>query len=403
MEPITIIKGAAAAAQNKDSIGKIIAVILGIILAPLILILCMLQMICGFSSDGAISTAESFDITSTNIYKSVHELTDEYYKNVEDEMSKMKKKLEEDNTVLELMYDAEGNVILDENGNPMSQEVCSVTVTIELNYVADAYLVAYLTQKKLINSDTGKIDGKAAEKFLDEVFSVTTTETSEDVFLITNECLSIDEIADKYFENDTEKKRFISSCEAYSDFFEVNEVGVVLGNVSVGDINESLMTVPLYLQYSDPWGACTYGDGTIKRTGCCPTCLAMVLSYLRQESIYPDTVAKWAGSTYYVNGVGTSWNIFSPAAKNWEVCCSNIGKNQDKMLEALSKGNPVIASMGKGTFTKGGHFIVLTGVTENGKIKVNDPNDNTTKNHKGKEFEISLIMRESKNMWVFSK
>ena len=34
---------------------------------------------------------------------------------------------------------------------------------------------------------------------------------------------------------------------------------------------------------------------------------------------------------------------------------------------------PVIASMGKGHFTNGGHFIVLIGVTDSGKILVYDP------------------------------
>lgn len=403
MEPVTVVKGAIAVVQNKDSIGKIIGIVVGIILVPFILILCMLQMISGFATDGAISSAENFDITSSNLYKAIHVVTDEYYEELEEEMSEIKEELEEDNTVMEPVYDAEGNVMLDVNGNPMNQEVCTVTVTIELNYVADAYLAAYLTQKELIDSDTGKIDEAATEKFLDTIFSITTTETSDDVFLITNECLSQDEIADKYFDNETEKGRFISSCEAYSDFFEVDEVTVVPGSINIGDVSENLLTVPLYLQYTEPWGSCTYGDGKIKGTGCCPTCLAMVFSFLRQETIYPDTVAKWAGSTYYVNGVGTSWSIFSPAAQKWNVNCSNIGKSQDKLLEALSNGNPVIASMGKGTFTKGGHFIVLTGITENGKIKVNDPNDSASKNHKGKEFEVSLIMRESKNMWVFSK
>lgn len=31
--------------------------------------------------------------------------------------------------------------------------------------------------------------------------------------------------------------------------------------------------------------------------------------------------------------------------------------------------------MGKGHFTNNGHFIVLRGITENGKILVNDPTD----------------------------
>ena len=80
--------------------------------------------------------------------------------------------------------------------------------------------------------------------------------------------------------------------------------------------------------------------------------------------------------------------------------CTNIGKNQTLLLEALKDGKPVIASMGPGTFTKGGHFIVLSGVTLDGKIMVKDPNDSASKNHANTGFDVSLILRESKNMWV---
>ena len=69
--------------------------------------------------------------------------------------------------------------------------------------------------------------------------------------------------------------------------------------------------------------------------------------------------------------------------------------------EALSQGKLVVASMGPGTFTRGGHFIVLTGITDDGKIKVNDPNDNSSKQHINQAFAVSLILRESKAMWVF--
>ena len=48
-----------------------------------------------------------------------------------------------------------------------------------------------------------------------------------------------------------------------------------------------------------------------------------------------------------------------------------------------------------------GHFIVLTGITDDGKIKVNDPNDNSSKQHINQAFAVSLILRESKSNVVF--
>ena len=56
--------------------------------------------------------------------------------------------------------------------------------------------------------------------------------------------------------------------------------------------------------------------------------------------------------------------------------------------------------MGKGHFTNNGHFIVLRGITENGKILVNDPNSREKSN---KEWSVSIIVSEAKGAWSFSK
>ena len=56
--------------------------------------------------------------------------------------------------------------------------------------------------------------------------------------------------------------------------------------------------------------------------------------------------------------------------------------------------------MGKGHFTNNGHFIVLRGITENGKILVNDPN---SREKSKKEWSVSIIVSEAKGAWAFSK
>ena len=53
MEAVTMIKAAALAAQNKNNIGKILTILLGILLAPLILILMVyVQVMSAFSPEG---------------------------------------------------------------------------------------------------------------------------------------------------------------------------------------------------------------------------------------------------------------------------------------------------------------------------------------------------------------
>ena len=46
----------------------------------------------------------------------------------------------------------------------------------------------------------------------------------------------------------------------------------------------------------------------------------------------------------------------------------------DRLLEDLSGGSVFVALMGPGHFTTNGHFIVLRGVTMDGRVLVADPN-----------------------------
>ena len=50
------------------------------------------------------------------------------------------------------------------------------------------------------------------------------------------------------------------------------------------------------------------------------------------------------------------------------------GYMMEKITQALASGQVCVALMREGHFTSGGHFIVLRGVTLEGKILVADPN-----------------------------
>ncbi|MDC7280633.1 C39 family peptidase [Butyrivibrio fibrisolvens] len=60
---------------------------------------------------------------------------------------------------------------------------------------------------------------------------------------------------------------------------------------------------------------------------------------------------------------------------------------------------PLICSMTPGDFTKTGHFIVLTGVTDDGQIIVNDPN--SPKNSK-KHWDVDILVSQMKSIWKYS-
>ena len=61
-------------------------------------------------------------------------------------------------------------------------------------------------------------------------------------------------------------------------------------------------------------------------------------------------------------------------------------------MDALSSGKLVVVIMSKGHFTRGGHFIVLRGVTSEGKILVADP---ASTSRSQKEWDLSIILNEA--------
>ena len=159
--------------------------------------------------------------------------------------------------------------------------------------------------------------------------------------------------------------------------------------------------IPLFIQWDKRWGYRVYGSGQfLGFTGCGPTCLSMVYSGLTGNTdMNPYNMAKFSeDGGYYVLGSGTSWSFMTEGAS--ELGLKSKQLNSEKALrKALAKGRPVIASMGPGDFTNAGHFIVFTGLSEDGKLMVNDPN---SPSNSKKTWDMDEVYPQIKNMWAFS-
>lgn len=142
-----------------------------------------------------------------------------------------------------------------------------------------------------------------------------------------------------------------------------------------------------YKQYDSRWGGLAYAvDGessTIKSAGCGPTSLANVLAAIVSPYIDPVTLAAWARyHNYKVKNNGTSHSFFKACAAAYSVTVRKInsaniyGRPQSQyhaqILAELQAGNWVIALMGKGNWTSGGHYITVYGY-DNGMVYINDP------------------------------
>ena len=160
------------------------------------------------------------------------------------------------------------------------------------------------------------------------------------------------------------------------------------------------MQIPLYIQTE--YSNIPYGSGSIADCGCGPTAFAMIASYLTNSTITPADAVAWCGNAYYSFGYGTKWSYFQAASDHFGCGTVTTTTDANTVLQALSQGCPVISSQMPGLFTSGGHFIVLRGVTANGRVLVNDPNDSDQKNYVNREFDMMTeIHATSRQYWIF--
>lgn len=181
--------------------------------------------------------------------------------------------------------------------------------------------------------------------------------------------------------------------------------------IFLGEIHypEGGAKIPHFLQGN--WSNVSYGSsGTIASSGCGPTALAMVVVGLTgRMDVSPATVGNWSVENGYRALEGSSWSLMTEGGKHFGLQVESLArKNPSRIVAELSKGHPVIASMQKGHFTQSGHFIVLRGVTRDGKILVNDSNSSENTNT---TWDLSIIMNESSTLggvdgspfWAYSK
>lgn len=143
-----------------------------------------------------------------------------------------------------------------------------------------------------------------------------------------------------------------------------------------------------YLQWDKRWGSNDYSAAgestTIAKAGCGPTCMAMVVATLKDKSVTPATTCAWSKAHgYKAANQGTYYTYFKAqgAAYGLKVAQLNSAsgyhntsaKCHSQALEALRKGNWVIACMGPGKWTSTGHFVLVY-KADHDKVYLNDPN-----------------------------
>ena len=198
----------------------------------------------------------------------------------------------------------------------------------------------------------------------------------------------------------SQKNEKVSKCEtlrseianalssASSPKLEATELKPTFSNAAKGEF------VNYYqYNYSDP-----YSDGTIANSGCGPTSLAMVLTYLLGREITPvETAAKGNGT--YTCSEGTYWSYFGDMAQEYGVQCEQMEPSSGNIRDQLNNGKTLILSMGPGDFTSGGHFIVARGLDDNGQLIVADP---ASEDRTNTVWDVDRVAGQCKQIWAMS-
>lgn len=145
---------------------------------------------------------------------------------------------------------------------------------------------------------------------------------------------------------------------------------------------------------------------TIGGSGCGPTAAAMLLSTLTGKNITPVDTCKWSvDHGYKALNQGTYYGYFAPqfaayGIKCWQLNWVNAYHNAkatsfDETAKYLKQGYYAIALMKKGTWTGGGHFVVVWWADN--KIRINDPASTKDKRLNG---DPATFRNEAAYFWI---
>lgn len=163
-----------------------------------------------------------------------------------------------------------------------------------------------------------------------------------------------------------------------------------------------------YLQTDPRWKNkrynCVGGTMSIGGGGCGPTSAAMLISTLTGREVLPTETMQWACDHGYVYAnQGTAYEYFAPQFKAYglsckqltnEVCMNAKSPVREKVVNMLMEGYYFIALMKKGTWTNGGHYIVVWWADD--KIRINDPASTAYKRLNG---DPDTFFSEAKYFW----
>ena len=159
--------------------------------------------------------------------------------------------------------------------------------------------------------------------------------------------------------------------------------------------------VPALYQTDPAWAGEPYAGGTIGENGCGPTCMAMVyIALTGNRDMGPVEMAALAGRMGCTVDGMTSWSFMTEGARALGLTSEELSANAGAVTEALAAGKVIICSMVPGDFTTTGHFIVIAGADDEGRLLVRDPNSAA---RTAKTWDVADVLAQCANLWSIGR
>lgn len=160
--------------------------------------------------------------------------------------------------------------------------------------------------------------------------------------------------------------------------------------------------IPLLMQWDERWGYTTYCGSSFASAGCCPTSLSMVYMGLTGKTdMTPYDMGQLATKDgYAVDYQGTVGSFLVDEASGLGLQCEPFypDAGAEALTSYLQSGYVVICNVGAGDFTDGGHFFVITGVNDDGKLTINDPYSSV---RSAQTWDVDTILGQTIALYAF--
>lgn len=134
--------------------------------------------------------------------------------------------------------------------------------------------------------------------------------------------------------------------------------------------HERYPEMPIYLQQDYPGSR--YGNYPLASYGCGITAMSMLATYMTDQEYTPPELASRYGK--YCGEHGTSSSLFMKVPGELGFFLIKQTNSLEEVMEAIRDGKIGATLQHKGYFTRGGHYMVLPAMTEDGLMVIRDSN-----------------------------